>query len=142
MSDLSAFFAENVAPLEEVEIAVSERMLDKDGKPIKWKVKAITSAVNSSIEERAMRVVNVPGKRGQRTREIDYTRYSRLLVCDCVTYPNLNDAGLQDSYHAKSADELIAAMLTAGEFTELSAKCLEICGFDVPIDEEIEQAKN
>ena len=142
MSDLSAFFIDVAEQPEEVEFVVSKRFKDKNGDPVKWLLIPVSSAVDDDIQRRSMTVSRIPGKHGQTKRELDMNKYAANLACAVVKFPCLDDASLQDSYKVKSAQELITAMLLPGEFAELSAKCMEICGFDTDINDEIETAKN
>ena len=56
--------------------------------------------------------------------------------------PNLNDKELQDSYHVMGADTLLKAMLTAGEYANYLERVQEVNGFDVPMEELVEDVKN
>ena len=55
--------------------------------------------------------------------------------------PHLNDAGLQQSYGALGAEQLITTMLTAAEFEDYSTKVLQVNGFQSG-EEMVEEAKN
>jgi hypothetical protein len=57
-------------------------------------------------------------------------------------FPNLNDAELQDSYGVKSADELLKKMLLPGEYSEYKAKVMEVNGYDMSMEELVDEAKN
>ena len=60
----------------------------------------------------------------------------------CTVYPNLNDAELQDSYGVKGADALLKKMLLPGEYTEYKAKVMEVNGYDMSMEELVDEAKN
>ena len=60
----------------------------------------------------------------------------------CTVFPNLNDAGLQDSYKVMGAEALLKAMLTPGEYADYLNKVQEICGFDITLQDEVDEAKN
>ena len=60
----------------------------------------------------------------------------------CTVYPNLNDVELQDSYGVKGADALLKKMLKPGEFTEYKAKVMEVNGYDLSMEELVDEAKN
>jgi len=57
-------------------------------------------------------------------------------------FPNLNDSELQDSYKVMSADKLLKVMLKPGEYQDYLKKVQEVNGYDVPLDELVEEAKN
>ena len=68
--------------------------------------------------------------------------YLGKLAVACTVYPNLNDKGLQDSYHVMGAEDLLKTMLTPGEYTDYVAKVQEVCGFDTTLQDEVDEAKN
>ena len=78
----------------------------------------------------------------QYTQETDYNQYLGKLASKCTVFPNLNDKELQDSYHVMGADTLLKAMLTAGEYANYLEKVQEVNGFDVPMEELVEDVKN
>lgn len=148
MSNLTAFLAENAVPVDHVKYVVSKRFLsnekDEKGnlKPIEWEIKTIDSAADEVIRKDCTRRVPVPGKKNQFTRELDSDAYVGRLAVACTVFPNLNDQGLQDSYHVMGADALLKAMLTPGEYANYLLKIQEVCGFDVTLQDEVDEAKN
>lgn len=140
--DLSAFLAENAQPVENVEYIVSTRFKDEGGKPVPWTVRVISSAEDEQLRKSCRKRVQVPGKKNQYTSETDYDQYVGKLLVACTVTPNLNDATLQDSYHVMGAEQLLKAMLTAGEYANYAEKVQEICGFDVGLQDEVDEAKN
>ena len=60
----------------------------------------------------------------------------------CTVFPNLNDAELQDSYGVKTPDALLKKMLKPGEYTEYKAKVMEVNGYDMSMEELVDEAKN
>ena len=47
-----------------------------------------------------------------------------------------------DSYGVKSADALLKKMLLPGEYTEYKAKVMEVNGYDMSMEELVDEAKN
>lgn len=142
-ADLRAFMASNVEPDKEIEVEVSKRFKDKDGNIIPWKLRAINSKEDERIRKECTRKVPTGGsKRKQRVPETDINEYLGKMVAACVVYPNLNDQELQDSYAVMGAGELLKTMLRPGEYAELTSKVQEINGFDVSMEEMVEDAKN
>ena len=86
--------------------------------------------------------VPIVGKRGQYTQDLDANKYVGLLVSSCTVYPNLNDKELQDGYKVMGADALLKAMLKPGEYAEYTRKVQDINGFDLSMEELVEEAKN
>lgn len=140
---LSAFLAQNAAKIENVKFVASERFTDENGKPIEWEIRAITSKEDKQLKARCAEVVNYQTKYGQNSRkETDQAKYQTALAVACTIFPNLNDAGLQDSYGVMGAEALLETMLTPGEYTDYLIKVQKVCGFDVNTAELVEEAKN
>ncbi len=74
--------------------------------------------------------------------ETDAGQYLASLAAACTVYPDLNDRALQDSYGVLGAQELLRAMLTAGEYAAYLDKVQEVCGFTRTMQDEVEEAKN
>lgn len=142
MASLSDFFAQNAIKIENKNFIVSKRFKDSKGNPIPWEIKAITSAEDDLIRKSAMKRVPVAGKRGQFNVEIDMGLYLGKLAVACVVFPNLNDAELQNSYGVLGGENLVKTMLNAGEYNDLLLKIQEINGFDIGMDDLVDQAKN
>lgn len=141
MSDFSMFM--NGASTEEVvEYVASKRFKDKSGNAIPWKIKSIDSDLDESIKKECTKRVPIVGKRGQYNQETDTDKYIGKLCVACTVFPNLNDAALQDSYGVKTADALIKKMLKPGEYTEYKAKVMEVNGYDMSMEELVDEAKN
>lgn len=138
---LSAFLSQNIERVEVVEYIASKR-IKENGKPVPWKLKPVTSEVDEAIRKSCTRQVPVPGKRGGYTKDTDYDKYLGKLAVECVVFPDLNSQELQDSYKVMGADALLKVMLLPGEYTDLTLKIQEINGFNVPMDELVDEAKN
>lgn len=141
MSDFSVFMAGNAQKVETVKYVASKRFGTKD-KPVEWELKAIDSDLDEAIRKECTKKVPIAGKRGQYTQETDTDKYIAKLCAACTVYPNLNDAELQDSYGVKSADVLLKKMLLAGEYTEYKTKVMEVNGYDMSMEELVDEAKN
>lgn len=141
MSDFAVFMAGNAQKAETVKYVASKRFGTKN-KPVEWELKAIDSDMDELIRKECTKKVPVAGKRGQYTQETDTDKYIAKMCAACTVYPDLNDAALQDSYGVKSADALLRKMLLPGEYTEYKAKVMEVNGYDMSMEELVEEAKN
>lgn len=141
MSDFSVFMtgAKNVN--DTVKYVASKRFKEK-GKPIEWELKAVSSSLDEAIRKDCTKKVPIVGKRGQYNQETDTDKYIGKLCVACTVYPNLNDAELQDAYDVKSGDDLLKKMLLPGEYTEYKAKIMEVNGYDMSMEELVDEAKN
>jgi len=142
MSNFSAFLSQNAVPDENIKYVVSKRFLGEDKKPLQWEVCCITSEEDEAIRKSCTRKVPVPGKRNQFTQETDYNKYLGKLAARCTVYPNLNDAELQDSYGVNGSDALLKTMLKPGEYADYLAKIQEVNGFEVTLEDMVDEAKN
>ncbi|EMS70270.1 phage tail assembly chaperone [Ruminiclostridium cellobioparum] len=142
MNNLSAFLKQNALENENVKFVASKRFVDESGKPVEWEICGITSEEDEDIRKACTRKVQVPGKKGQFTPETDYNAYLGKLAARCTVYPNLNNAELQNSYGCMGADSLLKTMLKPGEYAEYLAKIQEVNGFDVTMEELVDEAKN
>lgn len=140
MSDFSVFMAGNVKKNETVKYVASKRFMNGK-KPVEWELKPVNSDLDETIRKECTKRIPT-GKRGQYTQETDTDKYIGKLCVACTVYPNLNDAELQDSYGVKSADDLLRKMLLPGEYTEYKTKVMEVNGYDMTMEELVDEAKN
>ncbi len=142
MNNLSVFLKQNALENENVKFVASKRFIDDSGKPVEWEICGITSEEDEAIRKACTRKVQVPGKKGQYTPETDYNAYLGKLAARCTIFPNLNNAELQNSYGCMGADSLLKTMLKPGEYADYLAKIQEVNGFDVTMEELVDEAKN
>jgi len=114
----------------------------KDGKPMVWEICGITSEEDELIRKSCTHKVQVPGKKNQFTQETDFNKYLGKLAARCTVFPNLNDAELQDSYKVNGSDALLKTMLKPGEYADYLAKIQEVNGFELSMEELVDEAKN
>ena len=141
MSNLSAFLAQNVMQDETVKYVASKRFKD-NGKPAEWELQSVTSEQDEQIRKSCTKKVPIPGKKGQYMNDTDLEKYLGLLAAKCVVTPNLNATELQDSYGVMGADVVLKKMLKPGEYQDLLKKVQEINGFDIGMEELVEEVKN
>lgn len=140
MSDFSVFM-NGKATTETTKYVASKRFANK-GKPVEWEIKPIDSDLDERLRKECTKKVPIVGKRGQYNQETDTDKYIGKMCVACTVYPNLNDAELQDSYGVKDAEALLKKMLLPGEYTEYKAKVMEVNGYDMSMEELVEEAKN
>jgi len=142
MSTLSAFLAENALTVEHVKFPASKRFLDEEKQPMLWEIKTISATEDEVLRKDCLMRVPVPGRKNQYQQETDYNKYLGKLAVACTVFPNLNSTELQDSYHVKSGEEVLKAMLTPGEYAGYISKIQEVCGFDATLQDAVDEAKN
>lgn len=137
MSDLNAFL-HPVQGDETVEVMISKRFLGEDGKPVPFKIRALTQEENDRISKQSMRLVK-GGRRGE--KEFDNVAYTRRLVVSATVTPDFSNAEMCTAYGVMDPLEVPGRMLLAGEYTRLADEISRLSGFSDPEDLE-EQAKN
>ncbi|MCX7715046.1 MAG: phage portal protein [Clostridia bacterium] len=141
MSSLSAFMAGNAIKDENIKYVASKRFVE-DGKPVEWEIQSISSEEDEAIRKACTKRIPIPGKKGAYTPETDINKYLGLVAVKCTVFPNLNDKELQDSYGVMGGDALLKTMLKPGEYQNYLAKIQEVNGFDVTMEELVDEAKN
>lgn len=139
MSGLSAFLSQNAVQIENEKYVISKRFLDEKKNPIKWEIKALSEDENSALRKSCTKKTR---KKGVVTTDTDYEQYLAKLIVECVIFPNLKDAELQKSYGVMGAETLAKTMLKAGEYADLLEKVQIVNGFDVEMEELVEEVKN
>ena len=135
MSALSAFLHPAVTR-EEKEVIISKRFLGEDGKPVPFKIRALTQEKNAAIIRTAtrMKLVN-----GQLQESIDANELSARTIVEATVFPDFRSAELCEAYGTKDPVQVPGKMLLAGEFGRLIDAVSKLSGFDKSLDEE---AKN
>lgn len=141
MSDFRVFMAGNATSDETVKYVASKRFVENK-KPIEWELKPVSSSLDEAIRKECTKKVPIAGKRGAYNQETDTDKYIGKLCVACTVYPDLNNAELQDSYGVKSGDELLKKMLLPGEYTDYKTKVMEVNGYDMSMEELVDEAKN
>ena len=90
MSNLSAFFAQNVVKKKTDEFVVSEKFKEENGEPVKWEIVSLTA--NEDEQLRNEHMIEIPNESGFSIPKLDVGGYQAALVAKCVKWPNLNNA--------------------------------------------------
>lgn len=142
MSNLTAFLSQNAIKVENVKYVASKRFVNEDGKPLEWEIASITSEEDELLRKSCTKRVPVPGKRNMYAPETDFNAYITKQAVKCTLFPNLNDVELQNSYGVMGGEALLKVMLTPGEYADYVSKVQEVNGFDIPLEDAVEEAKN
>lgn len=142
MSNLTAFLSQNAIKVENVKYAASKRFINEDGKPVEWEIASITSDEDELLRKTCTKRIPVPGKRNAFMPETDFNAYITKQAVKCTLFPNLNDVELQNSYGVMGGEALLKVMLTPGEYADYVAKVQDVNGFNVPLEDAVEEAKN
>lgn len=135
MGNLSAFLHPAV-PAAEKEVFVSDRFRDEKGKPVPFKIKALTQEENDAISRQCRRTKMV---NGQPVENLNTSEYSRRIVLAGTVEPNFAAKELCDHFQVLDPAQVPGKMLLAGEFSRLMKAIMELSGFGGDLEEE---AKN
>lgn len=139
--NLSAFLKQNVEVVNETEYVASKRIKDANGEPIAWKIKTLATDETEKMRKKYTKRITDRITR-QSEERFDTTAYNEELLSKTITYPNLYDAELQDSWGVTEPVDLVKVMLTPGEYADLLAAATEAQGFDVGMDDKVKEVKN
>lgn len=135
MSDLHAFL-HPVQGDDTVEIVISKRFLGEDGKPVPFRIRALTQEENDELTKKSMHLAK-GGRRGE--KELDRIGYNRRILVAATVSPDFSNEELCAAYGTMDPLEVPSRMLLAGEYDRLSREILALSGFDEDLEE---QAKN
>ncbi len=139
--NLAAFLSQNVQKTENIKYVASKRIV-ADGKPVEWKIKAISPGKDDALKKACTKHIQIPGKKNSHTPELDMYLYLGKLAAACTVYPDLADAELQNSYGIMGEDALLKEILNIGEYNDYLSKVQEVNGFETSMSDLVEEAKN
>ncbi len=64
--------------------------IEKTKKPIAWELRCLDSQRDEELRKSCTKRLEVPGRKGQFTKDTDFDKYVGLLTVECVVFPNLN----------------------------------------------------
>lgn len=136
MSKLSAFL-NPVSVVEEKEVIISNRFLDEGGEPVPFKIRSLTQEENEALVKKSQEIKKV---NGQTQKQMDNTKYSRLLVMAATVEPDFSQKEICDKYGVLDPALVPGKMLLAGEYAKLVEEITRLSGFEE--DQIGEEAKN
>lgn len=143
MGNLNAFFRENVKVEDNtVERVISKRMLDENGKPIKWKFKPIRYTKLLDIIDKNTEIKATAN--GQASSSVKTKPMLVEQAVNTIVFPPLKNKKLQDSWGVFTAEDLLDAMLGDNnqEWRVLFETVQELNGKGKEQDEQEKEVKN
>lgn len=131
MSKLSAFL-HPVTTSEEKEVVVSNRFQDENGRPVPFKIRALTQEENDRITKQATRQTKV---NGQTVEKLDSVDFSRRMVVAATIEPDFQAKELCDAYGVLDPLLVPGKMLLSGEYAKLMNAITDLSGFGDAGDE-------
>lgn len=143
MSNFSMFMKANKKQKENGKYAPTESLCDENGEPLEWEFRHIPSKENEEIRDECTIDVPVTGKPNMYRPRLKSSEYVRRLVAASVVFPDLYDAGLQDSYGVKKPEDLLMELVDdPGEYNRLAEFVQRFQGFNVAFKDKVDEAKN
>ncbi len=141
--DFSLFMKANKKTLSNKKYAPTASLCDKDGKPLEWEFKPLTSAEVNDIRDTCMVQVPIEGKKGSYTTTVDYTEYVNKVIVESTVFPDLYNKSLQDSYGVNTPIKLMLAMVDhPGEYNDLAEFVMDMQNSNETFDSLVVKAKN
>jgi len=143
MSNIHLFMKRNKTAKENVRYAPTKSLCDESGAPLEFEIRALTTKEDERIRDNCTVEIPITGKPNMYRSKVNATKYIGELLAASVVYPDLLDAELQDSYRVKTAEDLLKEMIDdPGEYTEFTMFVQKFNGFNVSLDEKVDEAKN
>ena len=129
MSKLEEFINFQDVSQMESEVYVNERLGT-------FKVKPLTANKHNELRNRCL----IRNKKGEMITDIN--KFNLLLVTEQTIDPDFSNSDFLEKTGCQTAREFIERKFLSGEIQTIAGKILEISGFDIDINEKVEEAKN
>ena len=143
MSNLTLFLKKNKKVRTNTFYAATKSLVDENGEPLKWEIKALTTTETEDIRSECTTEVQVPGKPGMFRPKVDSKLYVAKLIAASVVVPDLYNKELQDSYGVKTPEDLLKQMIdNPTEYNNFAEFVQNYSGLNETMDDKVEEAKN
>lgn len=132
MSTLSAFLKPVKTTIEK-EVVISDRFVGDDGKPVPFKVRAISQEENDALVRAATKTRN---EGGQRMERLDSVEYAQRLIVAATVSPDFRAKDICEAYGVVSPLMVPGKMLLSGEYNRLMKAITELSEFDEAAQDE------
>lgn len=118
------------------EVIVSPRFKDEKGNLLKFTIKAMTPAEFEEIRKKATRI-----KKGKQV-EFDNQLFNLSIAINHTVNPDFRSAESIKKLGVNTPEEYVQKVLLAGELSSLVQRINELSGFDVGMNDLVEEVKN
>lgn len=137
-----AFMKRNKIKKPNTKYVATKSLVDENGKPLEWEIKALTTREAEKIREACTIEIPVKGKPGMYRPKLNTDMYTTKMVAAAIVYPDLLNAELQNSYSVTTPEDLIKEMVdNPAEYMDLVNFVQEYSGFET-LQEKVNEAKN
>jgi Phage XkdN-like protein. len=131
MSKFKSFFKEKAKKIEPVKVKLDR--FDEE-----FVLQPLTPNQQEKIMDASKK--SKPGMKGRTEQVVSEGKFTKLRVIEAMIVPDLNDTELQESYGVMGAEDLLNAMLTADEVTDLLTAVID--EESETVNDLVEKAKN
>lgn len=101
-----------------------------------FKVKPLTATKHNEFRNRCL----IRNKKGEITTDLN--KFNLLVITEQTLEPDFSNADFLAKVNCQTAREFIEKKFLSGEIMAIANKILEISGFNIDINEQVEEAKN
>lgn len=135
MSTFKLFMKDNKISRSNSKFAPTSSLLDESGKPLEWEFKPLSTRENDFIRESCFNY-------NSSSPQFNHTLYLAKMISACVVFPNLLDAGLQNSYGVFSPEDLLLELVdNPSEYHALSDFVSSFNGYQLSFSDKVSAAK-
>ena len=137
-----AFMKRNKIKKPNTKFVATKSLVDENGKPLEWEIKALTTREAEKIREACTIEIPVKGKPGMYRPKLNTDMYTTKMVAAAIVYPDLYNAELQNSYGVATPEDLIKEMVDSpAEYMDMVNFVQNYSGFET-MQEKVDEAKN
>lgn len=131
MSKLQEFLLENIVTDLTEQVVVSPRLKD-----MPFTINAMSGEDFNEYQKRATKL--------RKNKEVDFNvaRFRELVIINHTLEPSFKDAEFLKKSGCGTPEQLLYKVLTAGEISELHRRISDLSGFEMDMDELVDEAKN
>lgn len=116
-------------------IVVGDRFKDENGKDMAFTIKALTSEQLEKYRDEASTYAKDKFK-------FNASKFNIGIAIECCVYPNFKDADSIKEKGLHTPEEYVKAVLLPGEIEAISKEIQTLSGYNISVNELIEEAKN
>ncbi|KZS45700.1 XkdN-like protein [Paenibacillus glucanolyticus] len=128
----------NANPVDNLteDVSISPRFKDEKGNPLKFTIKAMTPGEFEDIRKKATQI-----KKGKKV-EFDNQLFNLSIAINHTVSPDFRNAESIKKLGVATPEDYVQKVLLAGELSTLVQKINELSGFDVAMNDLVEEVKN
>lgn len=128
----------NANPVDNLteEVVISPRFKDEKGNPLKFTIKAMSPAEFEDIRKKSTQI-----KKGKKV-EFDNQLFNLSIAINHTVNPDFRNAESIKKLGLATPEDYVQKVLLAGELSALVQKINELSGFDVAMNDLVDEVKN